>query len=54
MDISDLGERLFSDAQRFLQCDAGDDELRAVCYNSLCSLGFDLQRLDIHCPSGCF
>jgi hypothetical protein len=53
MDISDLGESLFSAARRFLQCDATDPELRAVCYNFLCSLGFDLQQLD-SLPIGIF
>ena len=53
MDFSDVGERLFSDARRLLQCGATDHGLRAVCYNSLCSLGFDLQRLD-SLPVGLF
>ena len=53
MDISDLGEQLFSDAHRFLQCDAADPELRTVCHNSLRSLGFDLQRLE-DLPIGIF
>ena len=53
MDISDLGERLLSDARRFLQCDAADPELRAVCHNCLGSLGFDLQQLD-SLPIGVF
>ena len=53
VDISDLGESLFADAQRFLQCDAANPELRAVCRNSLCSLGFDLQQLEC-LPIGIF
>jgi hypothetical protein len=53
MDISSLGESLFSDAHRFLRCDFTDPELRAVCHNRLRSLGFDLQRLD-SLPIGVF
>ena len=33
--------------------DAADPELRGVCYNSLCSLGFDLQQLN-ELPIGVF
>jgi hypothetical protein len=52
MDFSDVGERLFSHAQRLLQCDAAD-RLRAVCYESLSRLGFDLGRLE-SIPIGLF
>jgi hypothetical protein len=46
MDNSVLRESLFSDAHRFLLCDAANLELLAVCRDWLRSLGFDLQRLD--------
>lgn len=45
MDISSLGESLFSIAHHALQFDAAQPELRAACYNALRDVGFDLRRL---------